>query len=515
MILTDNLKLAKHVGTNSSIPAEVAQAIIQKVKRDRVNKNIDVVKHWDLYQGNHADHFRQRNKEDNVLFEYRKDHAVVANEVRYIVDLSAKYLYGRATKVSRRYGENQVTDARMRRLTKLSNYEALMLGSSKTAGVCGEVGMRLVPIDEQTMDQPDGLATPTTYPHPIPLDPIKTFFLLSPWDKITAVVLQNEYRDYATGQIHKTLELITADSRWFWDDLGGTGITNPIPKFSSANTYPINTEFVLFKNNDFWIDDVQDIINLNIQMDEVLTDNAHFFAKHGWPQLVSSVDLSGVQHASSHIWNVESEGPQDKIADKMFFLQWDGRMTEAHEFIKYLEALIFKISCTARIATGDLEAIGQLRSGPAIVAAHSPSIQKTQEKQVIWGHNEINLLQAMAAFDSLIHAQAVEVRYAGFDPTIIFPVDFAPGEELVRAEVRQIEINSHLSTLRDLIKEKHPEFNAEQTDKYRDELFDDAETLVDSLREFVTTTPGATGGAATKKPKGQSGSAASKSQQQK
>lgn len=509
MILTDNLSLAGLIGTDSGLPYEVANAIISKVKKDRDTKNIDVEKHWELYQGNHAQYFRQRSNEDNILFKYRKDAAVVANQVRYVVDLSAKYLYGRAGKVSRKFGENKTTDARMRKNVKRAGYNPLMLDAAKKAGVFSELGVRLIPIDEATMEQPvDGIATPTTYPHPITLDPTKTFFMLSKWGKITAVVIQDEYRDFKTGELHKTTELITTDSRWFWDDLQGAG--KPTLVVADVNKYKINHEFVLLKNNDSGIDDIQDIINLNIQLDEVLTDSAHFFAKHGWPQLVSSVDLSKVQqHAASHIWNVESEGPQDKIQDKMFFLQWDGRMTEAHEFVQYLEALIFKVSSTARIATGDLEAIGQLRSGPAIVAAHSPSIQKTQEKQVIWEANEQALLIAIAEFDSLIHGQALATRYPDLEISVVFPIDFAPGEELVRAEVQQIQINSHLKTLRNLIEEEHPEFSAEQVDEYRKEIFEDAETMVDSLREFITTADGE------KKPKGASGSSAKKSTEQK
>lgn len=516
MILVDNLNLAQYIGTDSGVPFEVAQAIITKVRNDRTLRNVDPVKFWDMYQGDHTKYFKQRFNEDNALFQRRMDNGIKANLTRYIVDLSAKYLYGRANKVSRKFGENTKTDERLRAQMKKCNYESLILESSKKAGVFGEQGIRLIPVDETTMEQPDGRATPTTYPQPITLDPIKTFFLLNRWGKITAVVIQDEYRDFVKGELHKTVELVVADSRWFWDDTGNVAMTMPVPKVAEKNTYLLNVEFVLFKNNEFLIDDIQDIVDLNIQMDEVLTDNAHFFAKHGWPQLVSSVDLSKVQHSATHIWNVESEGPGDKIQDKLFFLQWDGRMVEAHTFVQYLESLIFKISSTARIATGDLEAIGQLRSGPAIVAAHSPSIQKTQEKQVIWTVNEINLIKAMAAFDSFIQKKALETLYPDLDVTITFPVDFAPGEELVRAEVDQIEISQHISTIRDIIRKKHPKFSEAQVDTYRDELFDDSERLVDSLREFVTKTgPDGNPVQVTKKPKGQSGSTAQKANEQK
>lgn len=524
MIFIDRLNLAQYIGTASAVPLQVAQSIIQTVKRQRSLKNVDMEKHWALYQGNHSDYFRIRKDEDTELFGYRKKNAVVANYIRYVVDLSGKYLYGRASKVSRTFSKEMNTDTRMRKLIKNTEYDLLMLESAKKAGVFSEVGFRLVPIDSVTGRQPEnGLATESTYPHPIILDPTKTFFLLNKWNNITAVVVQDEYTDYTTGsegRKHKTLELIVQDSRWFWDDYDEVGFSPTKLASSVSNLYELNEEFVLAKNNDAWIDDVQDIIGLNIQMDEVLTDNANFFARHGWPQLVSSVDLRGVKASPNHVWQVESDGPQDKIQDKLFFLQWDGRMTESHEFVQYLESLIFKVSCTARVATGDLEAIGQLRSGPAIVTAHSPSIQKTQEKQVVWCNNEQRLLMAIAKFDSKIHGQAVDTRYKDLDIYINFPRDFVPGEELVRAEVQQIQVNSHIRTFRDLIRENHPEYSETEVDEYYDEIMSDSHDVVDSEREFISTAPGggstgAPAGAKPVKPSGQSGSSAKKSKEQK
>lgn len=492
MVLTDRLNLAQYIGGDSGVPLDVANAIKSRVKRSRDEKNIDMEKHWDMYQGEHSTYFKLRKNEDHELFNYRKKNAVVANYIRYVVDLSAKYLYGRASKVSRKFGKNVNTDKRMRKLLKQIQYDSLALEGARKSDIFGEIGFRLIPIDFKTGLQPEGnVATESTYPHPVTMDPTKTFFLVNKWGKISAVVIEDEYTDYVNSQKHTTMELVVADSRWFWDD-GQL-------KNSETNLYDLNEEFVLALNNDAWIDGVQDIIGLNIQMDEVLTDNAHFFARHGWPQLVSSVDLKNVQMSPQHVWQVQSDGPTDDIEKKMFFLQWDGRMVESHEFVQYLEALIFKVSSTARIATGDLEAIGQLRSGPAIVAAHSPSIQKTQERQVAWGQNEYKLLNAIAKFDAKIHGQAVDERYSELDITVIFPRDFVPGEELVRAEVQQIQVNSHIRTFADMIRENHPEFSETEVQEYRKEIMEDSKDVVDSEREFKTTQPSGASGSSAKK----------------
>lgn len=514
MIFTDTLNLAKYLGVKSAVPLEVARSIIQVVRQQRTAKNIDPVKHWEMYLGNHSQYFKQRTGEDMDLYTYRKKNALTANYVRYIVDLSAKYMYGRASKVSRKFSDNTETDTRMREMTERVGYDFLMLDASKKAGIFGEVGIRLIPIDADTGNQPlNGVSTPNTYPHPIILDPSKTFILLNKWNRIEAVVIEDEYTDYTMGTIarkHKTLELIVADSRWFWDSFDDLTFNNAAPQFSSTNLYGLNDEFVFCKNNTEWIDDIQDILGLNTQLNEMLTDNAHFFARHGWPQLVSSVDLSKVSHSPQHAWEIPSDGPNDKVKDKLYFLQWDGRMEEAHKFIQYIEAMIFKVSSTARIATGDLEAIGSLRSGPAIVTAHSPSIQKTQEKQVIWGDNECRLLNAIATFDAKIHGQAVDTRYKDLDIDITFPRDFVPGEELVRAQIQQINVNSSIRTFTDIIRENHPEFSEDEVAAYREELMADSRDMVDSEREFITKADGTKVPA----PSGQSSSATQKSKEQ-
>lgn len=500
MILQDNLDLAQYVGKDPSVPFSVAVAVKAKVVNDRLLKNITPLKHWQMYMGNHQAYFVQRHNEDAELFKYRQTNPVIANYTRYVVDTAAKFLYGRASKVSRRFGNNKDVDLRMRQMLRCCDYDKLMLEARKKTGIFGEVGFRNVAIDSRTGGQPaDGLANPYTYAHPILLDPSRSYFLVNTWNQVTAVVIENDVRDWATGMNKRVIELIVDDSRWLWLD--------GILESSSANTYSISEEFVVAFNNELGFDDIQTILDLNIKLDEALTDNSAFFAKHGWPQLMSSVDLSKVQNTPNHVWEIPSEGNDDKIKDKVFYLTWDGRMEDAAKHIEFLEALIFKLSSTARIATGDLQAIGQLRSGPAIVTAHSPSIQKTQADQVMWGSNETRLLKAMAAFESRLQGKTVDARYPEMDISIIYPRDFVPGEELVRSQVQQAQINSHLRTMEDLIRENHPEFTDTEVEEYRAQIVKDSEELIDSAREFISKQAGA--------PSGQSGPAAQKAVEQK
>ena len=205
---------------------------------------------------------------------------------------------------------------------------------------------------------------------------------------------------------------------------------------------------------------------------------------------MSSVDLKNVIGKDNMVWEIKVDEEENrKVLDKLGFLVWDGKMEAAAKHVDELEAKIFKVSSTAAISTGDLKGIGNLRSGAALITAHSPSIQKSQEQQIIWIENEEKFSHAIAAFDSKIHSTTVEARFPELKFELNFPKESGvPGEEIMNAEIRQIEINSHLSTIEDLIKQQHPDFTKDEVAAYRTQLIKDSEDIVDSKRAFLTET---------------------------
>ena len=484
MILESNLKLAtlltESEGHKSALA--IASGIIKEVKEERGTKNIHPQMHWDFYHSYQEKYFVKRKYEDKIQYDERIKYGTIVNYIRFIVDLDTRFLYGRPNKVGRRYGDNNKTSTRMRAINKLIKIDNLQMEAKRTASIYGEQGFRLIPVDKRTGSQ---VAENTTmdsnvYPHPVPLDPRDTFFLLNPYGKVVAVVIESEFTDYLTAQKVKVIELIVDDSRWVWHDdaLQSKGL----------NKYTIRDEFFLQKNNDQRIDTVQDMLKLQTDLNECLTDNKYFFARHGRPQLVSSVDLSNVIGKDDMVWQIDTQDDENvKVLDKLGFVVWDGKMEAAMEHLKELEAKLFKVSSTAAISTGDLKGIGNLRSGAALITAHSPSIQKALEQQIIWSENEEALAMAIASFDSIIHGEKVVTRFPELEFTIKFPTDTGvPGEELMVAEIRQLSMNSHLKTSKALIREENPNFSEEEVTAYRLELIKDSDEIIDSVRAFKT-----------------------------
>lgn len=513
-MLDDSFKLR---GKNVGEANQVAMAVVNEVVSERIARGINFVKNWDMYNARHAQYFKPRMSEDAQIFQYRKDNPVVVNLVKFTVDLSARYLYGRASKVARKFSKTPATNKRMLDLTKLTDMQGFLLDASKKASIFGEVTARIVAVDALTGLQPDGKATENTYPQPILLDPMNTFVKRNRWNKVVAVVMRYNVQDYATHKMKRIVELVVEDSRWIWESEAVATLPGQTFNLSSVasvdgngkeiqNTYRLSDEFVHLTNNQERLSDIEDIMDLNISLDEAQTDKKHFFNKHGWPQLVTEVSLESVQYSPNKIWEIKADDDSNKkVTDRLGFLTWDGKMEDHAKFVKNLERQIMILSNTAAISTGDLEAIGQLRSGAALITAHSVAIHKTQAKQIIWERNEINLFKAMANFDSYLQNTKVESRYADLDITIWFPKDFVPGAEHERAQINQIMFNSHLKPLRTILWEETPNADDELIEAQYKEIMADSVDIVDSTREFVSQQTGTTGksGTSTQKSKQQ------------
>lgn len=492
MIRENNLKLAdevkksqpgKSVGETGGgmVAFTVATAVVAEVENDRRTKNVQPQVHWDFYHAKQEQYFIRRKGEDDVQYRKRKEDGKPVNYVRFVVNLDTRFLYGRPKKIGRLFGDNEKTESRMREINKLIKIDNLQMEAKRKASLFGEQGFRLIPVDKRTKSQIDLTTTvdDNIYPHPIPLDPRESFFMLNSYGKIIAVVLKWKFRDFVNeGNSVQVVELVTDDSRWVWHDDSLQEV--------SDNKFMLFEEFVLQVNNHERIDDVQDILKLQTALNECISDNSYFFAKHGRPQLVSSVDLSNVINKGDQVWQINMEDDENvKVLEKLGFLVWDGKMEASKEHLLTLKAELLTIASTAAIASGDLQGIGNLRSGAALLTAFAPSIQKAQESQVIWSSNEENLAQAIVAFDSRLHSQDNESRFPEFDFSIKFPNDSGvPGEEILTAEVRQININSHLQTMEELILQDHPGFSKENVQKYRSQLILDSTELGDALRIF-------------------------------
>lgn len=495
----DNFKLA---GATTATALAIASYIIREAIEDRAFRDENYRKNWDMYHNHHERYFKKRLDEPDNIFRYRKKNAIKSNLCGFTVDLSAKYLYGKAAKVVRRYSDNKDTDTKMRELVQQFFIESFMLDAAKKAAIYGELVARFIPVDSVTKEQVVGQTTETTFPYPIIMEPIRTYPKLNKWGKLVAVVSQYLTTDFSTGTKSSVTELVVEDTRWTWQSKGvldslaslnvGIGFitldaSSSVLIKSEPNTYKMEDEFVLLRNNEDRKSDLSDIIDLNIALDESMTDKQHFFQKHGWPQLVTEVSLENVINSPNKIWEITSDmDDKKKVMDKMGFLTWDGKMADNAAFQKNLERNIFILSHTAAISTGDLEAIGQLRSGAALITAHSVAIHKTEAKQIVWNKNEQMFLSACANMDSYFHNTSTVARYPDLDPCITYPKNFVPGAELETAQINKMEVDSHFRPIRDVIRDQYGNLGEDKIEELYQEILQDSRNIADSTREMIS-----------------------------
>lgn len=473
---------------------EIAKAAAGKIKTDVIQARgalgIDLQKNTDLYNNIVTKYFKQRFKESAEIFEYRKANPAKSNFIRFVVDLSAKYLYGRATKVRRDFGKNKETSEKATKLVKDTGLHQIMYDAAKKAAVCGEQVVRLVAVDRDTKEQPpEGLATANTIPIPVLLNPLFTWTKFNPWGKLEAVYMQYDVYDFVKQKKVVYNEFVTESSRVTWSD-----DDNVVAPAIKPNIVPLTTEFVVLVNNEDRISDIEDIRDMSVDIVEAYTDMKHFHARHGWPQLLSEVDLSNVAHSPNHVWELLSDiDDGKKVTDRVAYLTWDGKMKEAYEYVSRIERNLFILSNTARISTGDLEAIGQLRSGAALTVAHSVAIHKTHAKQIVWEKNEKALLGALMRYMAYLNNTTVSALFPELDVSITYPTDFVPGDELQRVQIRAQEIQNGLASLLDLLKERHPELSEAEIEALKKLIIEEQGLLVDSLRKFQSETVGVSG----------------------
>ncbi len=501
--------------SNNAQALNMAMAVVREELNSRAYRKEDYQYNWDVYNGYHQQYFKRRLDESDELYAYRKDNAVVNNLCAFTVDLSSKYLYGKASKVVRRFSKKDETDKKVIDLVfDKFDIDSFLLDASKQTSVFGETLVRLIPVDSETKKQVSGVSTKTSYPHPIQLDPRTTFVSRNLYGKIEAVVLFYYSADYGSGQAITVMELITDDVRWIWKSEGTMSFNFPkalalsfagVPFFTKnvegsheVNYVPVQDEFVYFVNADTRKSDLSAIADLNITLDEALTDKKHFFQRHGWPQMVTSVDLRNVEKSPNKIWEIAQDFADDqKVADKFGFLTWDGKQDQQQIYVDNLERMIMILSNTAAISTGDLKAIGQLRSGAALITAHSVAIHKTEAKQIVWSRNEKALYRALINYDSYLHGEVADTRYPDFSVWIRFPKDFVPGAEAERVNIQNTQFAGHLKPLNDLLLEEYGSLTQEELDEKRKQIIADSIEVIDSARLFESVQAGgdASGGA--------------------
>jgi hypothetical protein len=165
--------------------------------------------------------------------------------------------------------------------------------------------------------------------------------------------------------------------------------------------------------NEFWgRSDLADVIPLNRELNERLSDQADVIRYHADPPVVfrGVEDHDAITVGPGSVWDI----PKD--AD-VKLLEWQGQSVAVQDHINQVLRAIYETAETPRTAFGDS---GRLLSGVALETELRPLIQKTLRKRIVWAaalRRRARLIWQVAERMGL----AAPGAFAGLCPRIVWP----------------------------------------------------------------------------------------------
>jgi hypothetical protein len=129
--------------------------------------------------------------------------------------------------------------------------------------------------------------------------------------------------------------------------------------------------------NTFWgVSDLRDVLALNRELDERVSDQADLIRYHADPPVIfRGVDEhSDLAVGPGTVWDIPAD------AD-VKLLEWSGRAPAVQEHIQTVLRALYEVAETPRTAFGDS---GRVLSGVALETELRPIVQKTLRKRVYW-----------------------------------------------------------------------------------------------------------------------------------
>ncbi|HZS00771.1 MAG TPA: phage portal protein [Chloroflexota bacterium] len=165
--------------------------------------------------------------------------------------------------------------------------------------------------------------------------------------------------------------------------------------------------------NEFWgRSDLADVIPLNRELNERLSDQADVIRYHADPPVVfrGVEDHDAITVGPGSVWDL----PRD--AD-VKLLEWQGQSVAVQDHINQILRALYETAETPRTAFGDS---GRLLSGVALETELRPLIQKTLRKRIVWSaalRRRARLIWQVAESMGL----AAPGTFAGLRPRIVWP----------------------------------------------------------------------------------------------
>jgi len=442
--------------------------------------------YWDYWKGDQRKYQKKYPGELDVEYMTRIENSHVENHCRPTSNINVAYMYGMADKISRRAEDPLLHKLLNEDVYDLNHMPSLMVDARLMASVIGFSVIEPMVFNKLTRKpfNPEDSITEKTF---------SVFYSLT--DSTTIIPLPRVYDRRTLGMIIKYYEIDNIDSfkylgltkefdtskeyrvlEYVDDDLWLRWIhpkNEPeqkellpvfqIPGKENINIYgDVRIPFVVFKNygDPMHIEgesDIEDVIPLQLNLNERLTDDANIIRYHALPIIKA---LRGAKLPKNFVRKpnmvLEFDGEGD-----MDYLTWDAPMDASDKYKAQLRQSLAQSSQVSTLSRGNLRDVGQLKTGIGVKSLYVPDILGVRLRRPFALRAEKELILATAK----MYEHYTNIKFSSYRSEVIYPEDFIGIDEWMETQVTAAEIAAGLP-IQDRLKTRYPD----KSDKEIEEL---------------------------------------------
>jgi hypothetical protein len=458
-------------------------------------RKTELTKYWDFYYGDFQRAYLPRYPgETGEEYAERMQSATIENHCAKTCDVIVGYLYGHPNAKSRVSIRIVDRDGKIiDRLQELLKYnvwvhndiDSLRLDWGLMASVCGFAMVYKEFVDSRTME-PFPPRTPSktkekygtvryeifdsTDTMPLPkVRPLGNNQDLV-YSRILGAIVRFYSQDayYGASYYDKLLQRRYSHSDYFelYDDakyyrgkIVPEGSAQTMDITEDKNPYgKISTPFTLFRNfgDPMYLEgesDLSQMIDPQTSLNQMNNDDLTVISHHSLPILKAT---EGAKFPQPFVRKVNSILEIER--GNIEYLTWDNVLEASSKKEEDVRRNMTVTSGVGQLSRGNASDIGQVRSGAGLKTLFQADINEIGLKVPLFKEAEKKLVRS--TIDML--EQEMGVRHTEYFVEVEFPEDFVGVDELVRAQTEQIETEIGKTTIRELVKKRHPEVTSEE-----------------------------------------------------
>jgi hypothetical protein len=496
------------------------QTIAESIRTYWASRKLALLKYWDFYYGDSQRYYFDKFEgEDEQEYNNRVINAIVENHCAKTCDVLVSYLYGQPcaksrVKVRAVDAEGEIISQLQELLGEVWEYNDLDSLRIDLALMSSVTGLGIV--YKQYVDSETGLPfesdvapeikkkqgivryelfdTVDTMPLPIIdskgviyprlLGGIVRFYNL---DNFSGNTFLDRLMDKRWAQ-EEILEVF--DGQKFIRSRIVTGENKPEIIDSVNNPYGnINTAFTLFRNygDPMYLEGASDLaqmVSLQNALNGLVNDDKMTIDYHTFPILAL---MGGAKLPANFVRKVNSVLEMDTGQDAKY-LTWDNVLEASANKQDSIRKQMTVVGGVSQISRGNAETIGQVRSGAGLKTLFQADINTIALKIPHFKKAEREL--AKSTLKMLAVERGIKLPdYYRIE--VEFPDDFVGLDELLKAQVEQMDLANGVRTHREVIKSKHADImSEEQVEDIIEENIEVRKKIVEAEKPPVQVTPG-------------------------